>query len=168
MIVQVRTVRSRLSPALLVGVLTAVASTSSAAAASVPCLLSAAQVSRIVGTTMKRYPNPAECDYADPGNRLYTVTFTPASASSIRQQIAQVKSHHTGLSAYTTSGFAHDGVAYTMNPSATGGQPAMLSLFFVGAHTGWVFMLGATKASGHYDRQSMARVMAALRAARSW
>ena len=34
-----------------------------------------------------------------------------------------------------------------MNPSATGGQPAMLSLFFVGAHTGWVFMLGATKAS---------------------
>ncbi len=55
-----------------------------------------------------------------------------------------------------------------MNPSATGGQPSMLSLFFVGAHTGWVFMLGATKASGHYDRQSMARMMAALRAARSW
>ena len=117
---------------------------------------------------MKRYPNPAECDYADPGNRLFTVTFTPASASSIRQQIAQVKSHHAGLSGYTTSGFAHDGVAYTVNPSATGGQPAMLSLFFVGAHTGWVFMLGATKASGHYDRQSMARMMAALRAARSW
>lgn len=44
----------------------------------------------------------------------------------------------------------------------------MLSLFFVGAHAGWVSMLGATKASGHYDRQSMAWVMAALRAARSW
>jgi len=167
MIAQAMGMRSWVSLALLVGVLSAVAS-SSAAAASAPCLLSAAQVSRIVGTTMKRYPNPAECDYADPRNRLFTVTFTPASASSIRQQIAQVKSHHAGLSAYTTSGFAHDGVAYTMNPSATGGQPATLSLFFVGAHTGWVFMLGATKASGHYDRKSMARVMAALRAARSW
>src|SRR6478735_11775523 len=147
--------RSWLSLTWLVGVLSVVAS-SSAAAASVPCLVSAAQVSRIVGTTMKRYPNPAECDYADPGNRLFTVTFTPASASSIRQQIAQVKSHHAGLSGYTTSGFAHDGVAYTMNPSATGGQPTMMSLFLVGAHTGWVFMLGATKASGRYDRQSMA------------
>jgi hypothetical protein len=167
MIAQMMRMRSWISPAFLVGVLSAVAS-SSAAAASVPCLVSAAKVSRIVGTTMKRYPNPAECDYADPGNRLFTVTFTPASASSIRQQITQVKSHHAGLSGYTTSGFALDGVAYTMNPSATGGQPAMMSLFFVGAHTGWVFMLGATKASGHYDRQSMARVMAALRAARSW
>jgi hypothetical protein len=168
MIAQVMGMRSWLSLALLVGVLSAVASSSAAAAGSVPCRVSAAQVSKIVGTTMKRYPNPAECDYADPGNRLFTVTFTPASASSIRQQIAQVKSHHAGLSGYTTSGFAHDGVAYTVNPSATGGQPAMLSLFFVGAHTGWVFMLGATKASGHYDRQSMARMMAALRAARSW
>jgi hypothetical protein len=167
MIAQVMGMRSRVSLALLVGVLSGVAS-SSAAAASVPCLLSGAQVSRIVGTTMKRFPNPAECDYADPGSRLFTVTFTKAPASSIRQQIAQVKLHHAGLSGYTTSGFAHGGVAYTMNPSATGGQPAILSLFFVGAHTGWVFQFFATKASGHYDRQSMARVMAALRAARSW
>lgn len=61
-----------------------------------------------IGVHMKRYPNPAECDYADPGNRLFTVIFTTASASSIRQQIGQIKAHRAGLSADTTSGFAHD------------------------------------------------------------